>query len=136
MAYLDYVRTENVLKDFYRKLLDYTTEEVVVKTRKAVSDLEAAPIQDYLVGKDVLKGHMIPVATLYTRHLPCVVKNGVEWKVRRESWISIYSDKTWTGLITASHDILSAPAHDEIAEDVQYVFTTERDIDGVFETKH
>lgn len=132
MCFYNYVRAENVMKDFYRKLLDYTTSETLDKIKKILFTLDSTEKQTIVVGSDTMTGKIIPVADLYDIHKGSVTRNGKEYKYRQESWICLYSEYEWTGLITATQDTyVCLETKHEFFENLRYEFTTDRDIDGV-----
>ena len=137
MCFYNYVRAENVMKDFYRKLKDYTTSEVLDKAKKLLFELDRTEPQTIIVGSDSITGKIIPVADLYDIHTGSVIRDGVEYRHRQESWICLFSEYQWTGLITATQDVYtSLENQEEIEENLRYTFTTDRDIDGVYSVKH
>lgn len=137
MCFYNYVRAENVMKDFYRKLKDYTTSEVLDKAKRLLFELDSTEPQTIIVGSDSMTGKIIPVADLYDIHTGSVIRDGVEYKHRQESWICLFSEYQWTGLITATQDVYtSLENQEEIEENLRYTFTTDRDIDGVYSVKH
>lgn len=137
MCFYNYVRAENVMKDFYRKLKDYTTSEVLDKAKKLLFELDRTEPQTIIVGSDSMTGKIIPVADLYDIHKGSVIRDGVEYKHRQESWICLFSEYQWTGLITATQDVYTSLENKkDIEENLRYAFTTDRDIDGVYSVKH
>ena len=132
MCFYNYVRAENVMKDFYRKLLDYTTSETLDKIKKILFTLDSTEKQTIVVGSDTMTGKIIPVADLYDIHKGSVTRNSKEYKYRQESWICLYSEYEWTGLITVTQDTyVCLETKHEFSENLRYEFTTDRDIDGV-----
>ena len=137
MCFYNYVRAENVMKDFYRKLKDYTTSEVLDKAKKLLFELDRTEPQTIIVGSDSITGKIIPVADLYDIHTGSVIRDGVEYKHRQESWICLCSEYQWTGFVTATQDVYTSLENkEEIEENLRYAFTTDRDIDGVYSVKH
>ena len=137
MCFYSYVQIENVIKSFYRKLLDYTTTEVADKAKKVLLAFEKIEPQSIVIGKDCMTGKIIPVADLYDIHKGTVVRDGKEYKHRQESWICLYSEYNWTGLITATQDTyVSLETKEEFSENLRYDFTTDKDIEGVYSVKH
>ena len=137
MCFYNYVRAENVMKDFYRKLQDYTTSEAMDKTKKILFELDSTDKQTIVVGNDTMMGKVIPIADLYDIHVDSVIRNGREYKHRQESWICLYSEYQWTGLVTAKQDTyVCLETKEEFSENLRYEFTTDRDIDGVYSVRH
>ena len=137
MCFYSYVQIENVMKSFYRKLLDYTTTEVSDKAKKVLLAFEKIEPQSIVIGKDHMTGKIVPVADLYDIQKGTVVRDGKEYKHRQESWICLYSEYNWTGLITATQDTyISLETKEEFSENLRYDFTTDKDIEGVYSVKH
>ena len=137
MCFYSYVQIENVMKSFYRKLLDCTTTEVADKAKKVLLAFEKIEPQSIVIGKDCMTGKIIPVADLYDIHKGTVVRDDKEYKHRQESWICLYSEYNWTGLITATQDTyVSLETKEEFSENLRYDFTTDKDIEGVYSVKH
>ena len=137
MCFYSYVQIENVMKSFYRKLLDYTTTDAADKTNKVLLAFEKTESESIVIGKDHMTGKIVPVADLYEIHKGTVVRDDKEYKYRQESWICLYSEYNWTGLITATQDTyVSLETKEEFSENLRYNFTTDRDIEGVYSVKH